>query len=203
MRVSKADQHAAIQELRTMLPPGSTVTTVLRHVSKSGMSRDIDCFKLRYFGEDHHAWLSRLIGKATGGHMLRDKQDALRVSGCRMDMGFAIVWSHALYPDRFGCIGEGCPSDDHSNSHRGGEVRALQRHERGDWSMPHCQGIASLAGTRTAAMRCVSAGSNACPPSIVPPVPGAASPALSMVAVASRARGATVAVFDRRAQWTS
>lgn len=123
MRVSKADQHAAIQELRTMLPPGSTVTTVLRHVSKSGMSRDIDCFKLGYFGEDHHAWLSRLIGKATGGHMLRDKQDALRVSGCGMDMGFAIVYelSHALYPDGFGCIGEGCPSNDHSNGHRDGE----------------------------------------------------------------------------------
>ena len=120
MRVSKADQQAAIEELRTMLPPGSTVTTVLRHVSKSGMSRDIDCFKLGHFGEDHHAWLSRLIGKATGGHMLRNKQNALRISGCGMDMGFAIVYelSYALYRDGFGCIGEGCPSNDHSDGDR-------------------------------------------------------------------------------------
>jgi hypothetical protein len=51
----------------------------------------------------------------------RDRETgALRVSGCGMDMGFHVAYalSATLYRDGFGCIGEGCPSNDHSNGDR-------------------------------------------------------------------------------------
>jgi hypothetical protein len=37
-----------------------------------------------------------------------------------MDMGFALVHvlSYRLYPNGYGCIGEGCPSADHNNGDR-------------------------------------------------------------------------------------
>jgi hypothetical protein len=37
-----------------------------------------------------------------------------------MDMGFHLVYtlSYALYPQGFGCVGERCPSNDHSNGDR-------------------------------------------------------------------------------------
>ena len=37
-----------------------------------------------------------------------------------MDMGFHLVYSlsYALWPDGFGCVGAGCPSNDHSNGDR-------------------------------------------------------------------------------------
>ena len=57
--------------------------------------------------------------KALGYTMDRDRE-GLRVSGCGMDMGFHVVYSlsRVLYPDGFECIGEGCPSNDHSNGDR-------------------------------------------------------------------------------------
>ena len=39
-------QRQAIAELRILLPPGTTLYTILRHVSKSGMVRDISVILL-------------------------------------------------------------------------------------------------------------------------------------------------------------
>lgn len=49
------------------------------------------------------------------------KGDALVVNGCGMDMGFHVVYElgYTLYGrDGFICIGERCPSNDHSNGDR-------------------------------------------------------------------------------------
>ena len=45
----EAKQHA-IKQLRTILPKGSTVYTILKHISRSGMFRIID---LIYIKENH------------------------------------------------------------------------------------------------------------------------------------------------------
>ena len=90
----EALRQEAIDQLRELLPPGSTVYTILRHVSKSGMSRRIDCYTIidnepRYLS----GYVSRLVGDRLhpGGGIV--------VGGCGMDMGFHIVHnlSYALH----------------------------------------------------------------------------------------------------------
>ncbi len=64
-------------------------------------------------------WLSYWIAKATG-ETYDNKRECLSVGGCGMDMGFHVVYnlSCALFRDKFQCIGEGCPSNDHHNGDR-------------------------------------------------------------------------------------
>lgn len=115
-RFSKSEREDAITRLRALLTPGTTVYTVLRSVSRSGMTRGIDCYLLT---QDRPQWLSRLVAKATDTPF-DERHDCLKVGGCGMDMGFAVVYelSSALYPDGFACIGNGCPSNDHVNGDR-------------------------------------------------------------------------------------
>jgi hypothetical protein len=63
-RVSKSDRADAIERLRADLNPGDTVHTVLRSVSRSGMSRSIDAYKI-VDGDPH--WLSYSVAKAGVG----------------------------------------------------------------------------------------------------------------------------------------
>jgi len=63
------------------------------------------------------------VGKALGlRHWKRHgrAQDALVVGGAGMDMGYHVVYNLArtLFADGFACVGEGCPSNDHSNGDR-------------------------------------------------------------------------------------
>ena len=118
----KQDQAEAITKLREWLKPGDTIHTVLRHVSRSGMQREIgvvlidkdgDCIQPDY-----------LVANAISARI--GKHDGLIMGGCGMDMGFALVYelSARLFPDGFGCIGDrtetrrACPSNDHSNDDR-------------------------------------------------------------------------------------
>lgn len=83
-------KQEAMDMLRKVLKRGDTVYTVLRHVSKSGMQRRIDCYCI---GEDRRPFfLSGYIGKVLG---LRHnyKKGGLVVNGCGMDMGYHIVHS--------------------------------------------------------------------------------------------------------------
>ena len=64
----------AIERLRAILPPGSTVYTILRHVSRSGMSRRIDVYALDrepatalfHDGKPWMRYLSGMVSHATG-----------------------------------------------------------------------------------------------------------------------------------------
>ena len=63
------------------------VGTILRHVSKSGMSRDISFY---YKEENITYYVARALGdklRSSNGF------NAVRVSGCGMDMGFHAVYS--------------------------------------------------------------------------------------------------------------
>jgi hypothetical protein len=126
MPFSEKERKEAIEDLRELLKPGDTVYTVLRNVSRSGMTRDIDCYVIK---EDSPRWISRLVAKAIEASF-NEKRDAVRVGGCGMDMGFHIVHnlSYALYPDSFVCIGQGCPANDHSNGDRD---YSAHQHSRG------------------------------------------------------------------------
>jgi hypothetical protein len=114
-KAAKAEREEAKDKLRQWIKPGDTVHTILRHVSRSGMLREIGIVLLKD-GTDLHP--NYLVAKALGERV--GKRDGIVVGGCGMDMGFHIVYnlSHTLWPDGFGCIGKGCRSNDHSNGDR-------------------------------------------------------------------------------------
>lgn len=105
---SKVD---SAQYLLSILKPGDEVKTILRHVSRSGMMRHISLIF-----NDHE-----ISGYAAD--LLDDKRaddGGIKVGGCGMDMGFDLVYrlSSVLFPEGFTCIGDRCPSSDHSNGDR-------------------------------------------------------------------------------------
>jgi hypothetical protein len=119
-KAQKAEQQKAIETLREILPPGSTVHVYCTHVSRSGMSRNIVPLAL-CVGDDGQPYtrhIGYLVSKAIGERS--DGDQGVKMGGCGMDMGFALVYalSHALHPDGFGCTGERCPSADHHNGDR-------------------------------------------------------------------------------------
>lgn len=133
--MTKAEEYAETREaLLKFLKPGATVYTTLLHVSRSGMQREIGLWTIVVPTDGREPYNQYLSGYAAKllGHR-RGKRDGVVVNGCGMDMGFAVVYelSRALWPNGHGCIGEGCPSNDHSNGdrdytpHNADEVSAL------------------------------------------------------------------------------
>ncbi len=98
-----------VSQLRRERP---VLTTILRHVSQSGMMRHIDVYWL--CGQDKPAkwdqrryprnriYLSGLIAKICDRRRAKDGY-ALKVGGCGMDMGFHVVYnfSSVIFPDGF------------------------------------------------------------------------------------------------------
>ena len=124
-KAAQAEYDEALETLRKWMPPGTTVYTILDHVSSSGMSRAIRVVVpyVRDDGTVDHIHPNYAVGTVLGlRHWKRNgrTQDALVVGGCGMDMGFHLVYelSRALYRDGFPCLGPGCPSNDHSNGDR-------------------------------------------------------------------------------------
>jgi hypothetical protein len=116
---AKLDKHIAIERLRETFMAGDTVNTVLRHVSRSGMSRSISVL------DKDNSDISYLVARALG-NTVDQKNGGVKVGGCGMDMGFHLVYelSYVLFPNGFGCTGKDnetrtyCPSCDHSNGYR-------------------------------------------------------------------------------------
>lgn len=95
-KASKRDKEEALEMLHKLVKPGDTIYTVLRHVSQSGMSRRIDCF---VWSDGIKMYLSGYMSDFLGYN--RHKDGSLKVSGCGMDMGFAVVYElgRAMFPD--------------------------------------------------------------------------------------------------------
>lgn len=121
MTKKERERNEALEHLRPLLPPGTTIHTIVRHVASSGMSRRIDLYLL---GPESKLYLSGWVAAALDYR--RHSDGSLRVPGYGMDMGFHLVHnlSMALYPDGFTCLGKTdeprrfCPSNDHSNGDR-------------------------------------------------------------------------------------
>jgi hypothetical protein len=89
--------------LRTILKPGDNVYCILQHVSQSGMSRSITLAVVVEGGIrtiNYHAAIvmDRKIDQKNGG---------IKIGGCGMDMGFALVYDlgRTLFPGGFGVQG--------------------------------------------------------------------------------------------------
>lgn len=113
---TKAEKAEAIARLREWIKPGDTIYTTLESVSRSGMSRVIRLIKIEDNEPRYLAYNAHLAGIGSG---FDRKRDGIKVGGCGMDMGFALVYalSHLLFGAGYECIGEKCPSNSHVNGH--------------------------------------------------------------------------------------
>lgn len=99
MNQKEIEKAEAIANLRKWIKPGSTVYTILRHRSASGMSRVISVVLVQPDGRMIHP--NHAASRALGYPLVnKNGSDGLRVSGCGMDMGFEVVYrlGCALWP---------------------------------------------------------------------------------------------------------
>lgn len=86
-----ADYRAeAFVRLREVFPVGSTATTIVRHVSRSGMTRTISVLAIDKRGEIRD--VSSDVARVLDWSVDRDR-GGVRVDGCGMDMCFHLVYS--------------------------------------------------------------------------------------------------------------
>ena len=143
MAWTKREIEEARQQLAEIVKPGDTIYTTVRHVSRSGMSRSIDVYHLipDEGRRVEKRWLSRMVAKACN-LPFDNKREAVKMGGCGMDMGYAIMnhIGYALFPDGFECIGKDdkarsfCPSNDHSNGDRD---YTPHHHKSGEYALRH------------------------------------------------------------------
>ena len=100
------DRAEAIDRLRGMIKPGDKVYTILRHVSKSGMSRDISLLIDANCGTGERALynITYLAARALDDRLIESGgSHAIRIGGCGMDMGFNLVYclGRKLFPEGF------------------------------------------------------------------------------------------------------
>jgi hypothetical protein len=91
--LKELERVESIERLRGILDGDEkpTIYTILRHVSDSGMSRDIS---LLYVKGNSIYHLNYSVACALGDRLVsRNGSDAIRVHGCGMDMGFHLVYS--------------------------------------------------------------------------------------------------------------
>lgn len=96
-KAQQQEQEEAKQELLRILKPGQTVYTNLRHVSKSGMSREIS---LHIVDDDKDVRdITWLVAGALGDKI--GPNYGIKIGGCGMDMGFPLVYSlgSRLWPE--------------------------------------------------------------------------------------------------------
>ncbi len=85
----KTEKEEALEQLRAWLPRGTRIYTILRHVSASGMTRDISLVVFIDGQPIHPNWTA---AKALGLRLNKGgAYDSIRISGCGMDMGFHLV----------------------------------------------------------------------------------------------------------------
>lgn len=106
-----------IDKLREWLAPGATIYTVIKHVSKSGMSRRISALAVR---EGEICNISSIVSDVLEWRY--NGEGSVVVGGCGMDMGFHLVYSLSsrLFPDGFAVTGEGRNGDTSGHDKDGG-----------------------------------------------------------------------------------
>lgn len=112
-KYSKSEQADSLEYLKKILSPGDTVYCILRHVSRSGMMREISLYVIK---DDVPMYLDHAAAVVLG--YTQGKAGGVRVDGCGMDMGFHLVYqvASAVFRDGFICTGDhNCPSNDHHN----------------------------------------------------------------------------------------
>lgn len=87
MRYTKKEREEGLARLREMLNPGDEIKCILRSVSRSGMSRVISFYVVK---DGDLCGLDYAIASTLGYPLAKD---GVKVGGCGMDMGFAVVYN--------------------------------------------------------------------------------------------------------------
>lgn len=167
-KVSKSEYDQQLTQLRQWCPPGSTVYTILEHVSRSGMQRTIKVLvpyvhdraavrEMSGSGIDfiHPNYATAIV---TGYSLDKGRGRAgVKVGGCGMDMGFALV--HSLSERLWGGARCACGAweDDSRPGQRFTQEQYLAREGGGRASdgwhwrylsdCPKCAGSGNVIGT--------------------------------------------------------
>lgn len=101
-QVKQELQQEAVERLLSLFEGDASpkVYTIIRRVSRSGMSRDIS---LKYVKDGFLYDLTYSAAHALDWKIIEDGQRSIRVGGCGMDMGFHLVstLSRVLYGDDY------------------------------------------------------------------------------------------------------
>ena len=110
MNTKQNEQAEAVRKLREILKPGDTVYINIGYISHTGLSRVFAIFIIRANIPICIEWET---GRALGYSLSR--HEGIGQCGYGVDPGFQLVYalSSALFPEGFGCIGDGCPSSCH------------------------------------------------------------------------------------------
>ena len=94
-----ANPSSSEEWLKKYLQKGDTIYTICRHVSRSGMMRHIAFYIMR----DNHPYCINDDVAEVMGLKFNKHYDALKVSGCGMDVGYHIVHnlSRKLFDDGY------------------------------------------------------------------------------------------------------
>jgi hypothetical protein len=130
------ERQQALKMLQELLPPSTTVYTILTHVSRSGLTRRVRLFAIdwkqaspsyRYSLLDITYWAALVTGH-------RCDDNGLEIGGTGFDAQFEAVaiLSRKLYPQGFDCTGDHCPSNEHRN---GDHDRTPHHHESSGYAL--------------------------------------------------------------------
>lgn len=98
MRYSKNEVEESIKKLKELLPKANyKIYTILRSVSKSGMSRVIDLYLII---DNKHINISWYVARVLNMTLT---ENGVKVYGCGMDVGFELVYllGYELYNDGY------------------------------------------------------------------------------------------------------
>ena len=87
MKYTKEEKDRARRTLERILKPGTTVHTILRHVTASGMQRSIQMKVVSGGDIVDISWSVAAVLDAS----MDAKHGGIKVSGCGEDMGYALV----------------------------------------------------------------------------------------------------------------
>lgn len=88
--VSKAHKKECKERLLKILKPGDAVYCILRHVSRTGVSRVVDLYVLE---DNDLRRIGLLAADLLGLPYIEEYDGGIKVSGAGMDMGFWLVYS--------------------------------------------------------------------------------------------------------------
>lgn len=101
-RTTTTEKTDALNTLREYFPKGSTIYTILRSVSRSGMSRVISVVAIT---PDGPRFLSYHTAQVLDMKCTTKGDAGVKVGGCGMDMGFHVAYnlSYVLHGDGYAC----------------------------------------------------------------------------------------------------
>jgi hypothetical protein len=103
MKVTTIEYDEARATLRGFLKRGDTVWCSLEHVSRSGMQRTIQLHLFRGGARNPSHYVLGYVTARILGNVYDRERNGVKVNGCGMDMGFALVYdlSRVLFGDGY------------------------------------------------------------------------------------------------------